>query len=190
MPDKNGIWPRSGQRLAEAVLINTLSLSLAAAVVDAAEGATGATSHASSISESSPAAALEEAIRQLGETDYPSQLGSLVPALQRIEDPAERDRLQQLFEQRLQMLLQRDQAAQAGSSAAGELTVFGLLPYVEGLTLGPQATVNDLRARDELVAKISQVPDPVAREQLLKRLEERELQAKESSSVEIEASPE
>ena len=42
------------------------------------------------------------------------------------------------------------------------------------LNLGPNATADDLRTRDQLISEIAGVHDPLMRDKLLARLEEKE----------------
>jgi len=64
-------------------------------------------------------------------------------------------------------------------SATGEQ----LLLKIESLNLGPSATIDDLRARDQLVSKIAGIRDPIQRDELLTRLEERERRVEESKAA-------
>lgn len=114
--------------------------------------------------------------------------------LTRLEDPQERERLQRLLEERLQEVGQVSPPTQEARVAAVEVVLpdvpsypesdFGqLLMRIEMLSLGPQATVEDLRTRDAIVAVIAGISDPVQREQLLKRLDEREQAASPDGTV-------
>ncbi len=132
------------------------------------------------------AEALEIAIRQLKEPVDQELLGKIFSSLARVENSSEQQRLQRLFDERMQELMKipeqpvdRPQSAgiPAGTSAKPpkqEITDEELRMRIETLTLGPKATVDELRARDELVAAIANVRDPVVRDTLLGRLEERE----------------
>ena len=125
------------------------------------------------------AGAIEASIQSLREPIDHEQVSEIFVGLARLDDANERDRLQAMFDQRMQALMElpsrsMEQAAVDGVSfpSHDELAF-----RIETLALGPQATVEDLRARDQLVAEIAAIVDPVRREELLAKLEERERSA-------------
>ncbi len=63
------------------------------------------------------------------------------------------------------------------SSLAGTASLSDLQDRIETLNLGPAATVEDLRTRDQIVTDLAGLDDPVVREQLLRQLEQREHEA-------------
>lgn len=128
---------------------------------------------------------LEAAIRTLTEASD-EQLGKIVFDLTRLEDLSEQQRLQQLLEERLQEFTKTSEVSpdqsenEQGPPEAHAPPWVRRAPHddlsmrIETLNLGPQATVEDLRARDEIVSAIAGISDPIQRDQLLKRLDERE----------------
>lgn len=129
---------------------------------------------------------LEAAIHQLKEPVDQELLGKIFSSLGRLENTKEQQRLQQLFDERMQELmkipeppleLSQNAGTPTGTSARPpkqEITDEELRIRIETLTLGPKATAEDLRTRDEVIATIANVRDPVARDKLLGRFEERE----------------
>ena len=137
---------------------------------------------------------LEAAIRALTGTSD-EQLSTLLAELSELEDAQERQRLQRLLEDHLQEVAQAPSGVwqpspekQIGDTrtpwplaaqgpASDELSM-----YIEMLNLGADATVGELRARDQIVAAIAGVRDPLKRDGLLRRLEEREREAQVTDS--------
>jgi len=148
---------------------------------------------ASSTDPQAIASEISQAIQTL-ETADQGQRYKLLFDLAQLEDPVEQQRLQRLFDERLEELAQtgalrheeslpsfqapEDTHLASDATAATET----LSLQIELLTLGPQATIEHLRARDAVVSAIAGVPDPIQREQLLRRLEEREAEADNTRS--------
>ncbi len=134
------------------------------------------------------ASELEAAIHALGEPLDHDRLSHIFFTLGQLEDDAERERLQQLLHTRLQTLAPVSATAQGPAveptadfqvRSGGEdnaVTVEELQVRIDALMLGPEAAVEDLRARDAVVSAIAGLSDPVQREALLRHLEAREAQ--------------
>ncbi|MBI3324126.1 MAG: hypothetical protein HYZ92_02490 [Candidatus Omnitrophica bacterium] len=138
---------------------------------------------------------IEATISTLQGTADQSQVGQLRAGLAQLQDPAERKRLEQLLDQRLQGLtpmsetppMPTDAIHPGGLSHQDMSPPFpppemaqndeALLAQVETVTVGPSATVEDLRVVDRLVQAIARLTDPVRREALLNRLQQRERDA-------------
>ena len=140
---------------------------------------------------------IEAAINTLREPIDQEQMNKIFLDLARLEDFKERDRLQEMLDERMQEIL-RPSALPAAQSTipeslpqvrsgpkavavSEEPSHSELLVRIDTLNLGPDATVDDLRARDQLVSAIAGIRDPVMRDELLTRLEERERQSQESA---------
>ena len=110
---------------------------------------------------------LEAEILALSHGVEANTLNQIFAALARLERPDERAYLQQLLDAQLATLngIPRPSGQE------------DLLLQIEALHLGPQATAEDLRARDQVVSAIAHITDPIRRNHLLKRLEEREHEA-------------
>ena len=126
---------------------------------------------------------IETAIQDLQEPIDYEQVNAISLHLMRIESAEERARLEALLDQRLRALMHIAEPSDALEAPASEEhvaagpqgpTLEELKVRIATLTLGPDATVDDLRARDELVASIAAIRDPIQREELLKELEETE----------------
>lgn len=127
---------------------------------------------------------IEDAIHALREPFDYGQLNKVSFDLARIEDATERERLQKILDERVRELMKIPEVPEpakdvkdllGGAEAANDVALQTELPaQIDMLHLGPQATADELRARDELVLKIAQVRDPVKRDELLERLENRE----------------
>ena len=134
---------------------------------------------------------LETAIRSLTEPVDPNRLDELFSNLSRVEDPQEQERLEQLLDEKLQQLSDASvptvgaPVADAGNSPspAGQpledWTVEELRARIQSLDLSPDSTVEDLRARDEVVFTIAGIADPLIRDELLKELDAMEHDAQE-----------
>ena len=130
-------------------------------------------------------AQLEQAIRELRAPIDQDRLSEIFFGLGHLEDPQEQQRLQELLDQQLQPLTEvpapepeATTAPAASLPTSADLTADvsdeELLMRIETLNLGPNATADDLRARDRLVSTIAGIRDPIVRDQLLARLEEKE----------------
>lgn len=132
-------------------------------------------------------AELETVIDGLNQPVDQEQLSKIFFELGRLEDPNEQARLQQLLDARMQELFQTEQNLSVPDAGAmmtfpsdgvsAEPSVDELRMRMHTLTLGPAATAEDLRVRDDLVAAIAGLADPITRDELLHELEERERQA-------------
>ena len=140
-------------------------------------------------------AELEAAIRGLSEPVDQEEVGKIFFDLGRLENPAEQQRLQQLLDERTRALMRFPPPSEQPANGTSQhspgpgpaVTEEELQMRLEMLNLGPQATADDLRVRDELVSAIAGVADPVRREQLLHRLEEREREAETAVSTPVES---
>ena len=90
-------------------------------------------------------------------------------------DPKEQRHLLRAFQQQQRTLTPPSQPA---AFSAADLNA--LRWQVKFLPVGPEATVEDVQERDDVVAQIANVPDPDLRQQLLDRLREREQPAEEA----------
>jgi hypothetical protein len=132
--------------------------------------------------QNSPAAVeeVEITIQELSEPIDQEQINRISGLLSRLEDLNERDRPQEMLAERIALFTKTPAPRNIQASATPELvagdfwTYDALLVRIEMLNLGPHATVDDLRGRDQLVSIITGIRDPVTREKLLTRLEERE----------------
>lgn len=130
---------------------------------------------------------LEAAIRQLNEPMDQEQFSELILALASLEDPNEMERLQRLLDERIARLSkpptertatpagEQGAASQEAVEQAVEVDLLRL--EIATLRLGPDATVDDLRKRDEVVVTIAGISDPDVRYELLQLLEDRERSA-------------
>lgn len=131
------------------------------------------------------------AIQGLVEPIDEAEVERIQASLERLDDAEAHDRLQLRLEERLDGLLRATDAFGPVETlgAAGTLETAGagdeLLDRIERLQVGPEATVEDLRARNEVVAAIAGTQDPVRRQELLQRLEEREAQALDAAHVAV-----
>jgi len=127
-------------------------------------------------------AMVEAAIRGLHEPIDPEQLSPIVSHLARIEDPHEQQRLQQLLDDQIAHFANLPETSGDMRQEPDVLT--GIDPErlrleIELLQLGPRATVDDLRKRDEVLSSIAGIPDPDVRYELLRILEDHERLAEE-----------
>lgn len=136
---------------------------------------------------------IEDMIESLEDPMDTEQMSHLFNAIARQEDNTTRGQLFQKLDARTTALLQHaagrlavpaEQAeAELPSETAGwpqsqEAMDPDMLRFeIETLHIGPQATVEDLRRRDEVVGKIARVSDPNQRYTLLGLLEARERSA-------------
>ena len=140
---------------------------------------------------------VESAIHELHPPLDQEQLSKLLFEVGRLQDPQEQTRLQGLLDDRTRELLTAQEATSEPPPPAAlpadtqpglslDLTEEDLRVRIETLMLGPTATADDIRARDELVTAIAGVADPIKRDELLKRLEEREHQAEAPNELSID----
>lgn len=142
---------------------------------------------------------IETAIQRLSEPIDQEQMNKIFFDLARLENAGERSRLQEMLEKRMQGLMEIPAPSTSQSSiddAASPKKTHStstpravavdhdpsqneLLVRIDTLNLGPDATADDLRVRDRLVSKIAGIRDPIMRDELLTKLEERERQAEE-----------
>lgn len=133
-----------------------------------------------------------EAMIQALEDPFDSEATSAVLlGLSELDDPVEQERLQRLLDERRSRLLEQQMDAARHDIEGAHDGSIGLLDEqiqddpgmlrfaIDRVTVGPTATVDDLRARDTLVARINQVTDPVLREELLAQLADKEAQAEQ-----------
>ncbi len=135
-------------------------------------------------------AELEQAIAALKAPFDQQQLSGLFSALNQIVDPQEQARLQQLLDAKVRAMLETqnpvpgvpgnvrslseapENLQQLSDADKGDLRL-----RINALNFGPTATAEDLRIRDQIVATIAGIQDPILREEFLRQLEERERQA-------------
>ena len=128
---------------------------------------------------------LEGAIEALSPPIDSERLTQILDGLSGLTDPAEQQRLQQLLDTRLQQAMETappeqvmaPPATTAAPTTEPPLSDDELNLRLQSLKLGPDATADDLRARDVVVAAIIALPDPIKRDQFFQQLEERERQA-------------
>jgi len=135
------------------------------------------------------AAGIEAAIRTLSIPLDSEQLNRITLALVQLEDPQEQERLQRLLDERMNAFFPTPTASNAelieqqpnpseeerNQSGDAELLKF----EIATLRLGPDATAEDLRRRDEVVRSIARTQDPQVRYDLLELLAEQERAAQE-----------
>ena len=137
---------------------------------------------------------ITEMIAGLSEALGPEDLAVIYEAVSEVQEPSIRQelkavlhaKLDALFEPRLQptdtvVVPDEKPALSANVEEDQFLNVLNrqttqtrLRAQIEALQLGPEATADTLRFRDGLFIEISQLSDPVARDELLRLLEERE----------------
>jgi len=134
-------------------------------------------------------AELEQAITALKPPFDQQQLSGLFSVLNQIADPQEQARLQRLLDAKVRTMLETLKpvpgtpgSVQPLSEAPEDLRRLqdadkdDLRRRIDTLNFGPTATAEDLRLRDQIVATIAGIQDPILREQFLHQLEERERQ--------------
>ena len=130
-------------------------------------------------------AAVEATIRGLSRSATPEDLTRIVGVLARLEDATEQERLQQLLNERITQLFGPavvEPPADLGETAtpvSPAEPMLGVDPEIlrfeiQALRFGPEATADDLRRKDEVVAKIAGIQDPNVRYEALAWLEEQE----------------
>ena len=140
---------------------------------------------------------VEAAIQRLSVPIDQEQMNKILFGLARVEDAKERDRLQKMLDEQMQELIKFPAPSTAPSvnqtshqqvrpnprivATADEPSHGELLVRIDTLNLGPNAAVDDLRARDQLVSQIAGIRDPIMRDELLTRLEEKERQLAEGT---------
>ena len=135
-----------------------------------------------------PAAEVEAAINSLSQPIDNEQLSRIFQDLPQVADPKERERLQQLLDAKMQTTLEEPAARQEPLPDMAKIAAPSMEPpspaaqqalrqRIDALTLGPSATTENLRQRDDVVSAIIGIQDPMTREELLHRLAEREAAA-------------
>ena len=125
-------------------------------------------------------AEIEQAIAALSDSGANEQVDQILTSIMSLQDMDEQMRLQMLFNQRLDALSGMAQVAPAPEFTppqAAQLSYEETLARIQMLNLGPEASADDLRARDELVYSIVAIEDPMKRHELLLQLEEKERQS-------------
>lgn len=135
-------------------------------------------------------AQLEATIRDLKHPIDHERLTRLFVDLGRVADPAEQQRLQQLLDERMRELITppptspEEAASSPPEEKPHEPATFGsesaddeFQQRLKALHLGPDATADDLRQRDELISAIIGIRDPARRERYLLELEQLERNA-------------
>jgi len=112
---------------------------------------------------------LEVEIHGLRAPIDPNQMGLLFYHVSRLEDVQERERLQQLLNDRMNELMA------VPSSLGAEPTDEQLRARIASINLDETASAAQLQAKEELVTAILAIQDTERRERLLKELEWREL---------------
>ncbi|MBI3996477.1 MAG: hypothetical protein HY352_02340 [Candidatus Omnitrophica bacterium] len=119
---------------------------------------------------------IERLIQQLHVPIETGKVNDITFAIQELDDEEEQAHLEQVLNERL---------AQLGGAPLPSRTSMTLAPEpessngdlqsrIEMLNLGSAATVEDLRARDQIVSDIAGLTDPVERERLLQVLQQHE----------------
>ena len=145
---------------------------------------------------------IEATIQGLRQPIDNEQLSQILFELGRLEDPQDQQRLQQMLDQRVQVLMAtpaptaQPAVAYPGTPSQPPQGLVNsdavpdedLLMRIEMLNLGPDASADDLRARDEVVSAIIGIADPIRRDRLLNRLGERERETDTAASRPTESS--
>lgn len=132
---------------------------------------------------------IEAAIRALTPPIESERLTQILDGIAGLTDTVEQQQLQELLDARMQQVMEA--APPAGVIAPSPSMIgSGALPAaaqplsdeemslrIQSLKLGPEATADDLRARDDLVTAVIAVSDPLKRDRFFQQLEERERQA-------------
>ena len=149
-------------------------------------------------------AQIREAIEGLSELLGPDDLIGIYEAISEVPDSSIRQELKAALHAKLDALFEpklqpADRASvlnpgpqtstsaeepQAFSMLETELKWLELQAQIEALPLGPEATVETLRYRDQVVAEISRLSDPQLRYELLELLAQRERNTQTQESVE------
>lgn len=124
-------------------------------------------------------AGIEALIQHVQSPLETEKVSDITFAIQELDDEEAQARLEQVLNERLTQLggaplpsRMSTPPALEPESATGDLQT-----RIEMLNLGPSATVEDLRVRDQVVADIAGLNDPVQREQLLQQLQQHEQDA-------------
>ncbi len=130
----------------------------------------------------SSSAEIEQAIAALSDPGANEQVDQILTSILSLQDMDEQMRLQMLFNERLQAISGSTEAAPEAAPEVGlvpppQLSYEEILVRIQMLNLGPEASADDLRARDELVYSIVAIEDPMKRHELLLQLEEKERQS-------------
>jgi anti-sigma factor RsiW len=130
---------------------------------------------------------IETAIHELRQPLDHERLSQIFAGMGQVQDDTERARLQQLLSAQLHALEPAptpavdQQADISGPYVPSDKvrTVTELYARIDVLVLGPESTVEDLRARDAIVSAIAGIVDPLSRSALLRHLEAHEARASE-----------
>lgn len=128
-------------------------------------------------------AEIESKILALPPLPAQEQLSEIFSLLSHLSNVKQQDRLRRLLKARLEAppenLLPSPPITfeEAGEEPHRQIEI--LRQQIELLNFGPDATVDDLRMRDQLVLGIAGIRDPVLQRQLLAALEEKERESQE-----------
>lgn len=124
-------------------------------------------------------ASIETLIQQVQSPLETEKVSDITFAIQELDDEEAQARLEQVLNERLTQLGGAPVPSRTSTIPAPELESSSgdLQTRIEMLNLGPAATVEDLRARDQVVADIAGLNDPLQREQLLQQLQQHEQDA-------------
>ncbi len=135
---------------------------------------------------------VEVAINALGQPIDNEQVSRIFEQLAEIQNPQERQRLQELLNERMQTPLSHSDSlppAPIPDMSSGRASELGkprseeeLRNQIQSLKLGANASADDLHARDEVVSAVIAISDPLKRDSLLKALEHREQEADSPST--------
>jgi len=121
--------------------------------------------------------AIEAVIAGLSHPVADEQVVAILTAIGQLPDLKEQERLRQALNDKGHELAQDAATAPGQPTLNPESSDDEFRARISSLQLSANATVADLRARDEVVSAIVGVSDPTRREELLKALEQRERQA-------------
>jgi len=115
---------------------------------------------------------ISSAISELRQPLDGNLMSWILDAISQQSDPEQREKLNGMLEVRMKELLVGEAPLNelGGRLADGEAIRF----EIEALRLGPDATAEDLRKRDEVLMRIAKIQDPQVRYDLLELLAEQE----------------
>ena len=189
------------QTVALASMVGMSSVAAGVLAKDTAVPADGSSAPFEDPSASPPASAseIEAEIAQLHQPIDQERLSKIFLDVGRLADPQDQQRLQQMLVEQVQVLMEGAAPAEAPAAPGAPvqmppdhepgLSDEELSMRIDALNLGPTATADDLRARDEVVSAIAGVTDPIRREELLKRLDARERDADTAASPLLQKQP-
>ena len=126
---------------------------------------------------------IEAAIDSMADPNDQDRLTAIFFQLANREDAQEREHLQHRLDERLQALWRNtnglDQPTAAGTLSVHEPAQASIDPEmlrleIQGMRVGPEATVEDARHRDALFAQIARIGDPEIRGELLELFQQQE----------------